>query len=811
MLPLSDQAGLDEFLAQVYDPESPVYHQFLSVQEFTERFGPTAADYDAVVAFAEANGMTIRGTEPANRMVVDVEASVADINRTFHVTMGTYKHPTEDRTFYAPDREPTADLGVQLWHISGLDDFSPPQPMLRFSKPEDVHTFTTGSGPGGTFLGSDIRAAYYGGTALTGAGQTVGLYGLDYNLSDVELYFSSIGQSFNSSQVTNYSTDGTVNTCNSCNDGEPAIDIEQAYSMAPGAKIVEYFGSGDVDTFNAMASANVAKQLSASIGWLPADPTSDEPIFQEFAAQGQSMFVATDDSGAYSSTTPAYYPADDPYVIGVGGTDLTTNGAGGSYASETCWIGSGGGISTDGFAIPSYQQLSGVINSSNGGSTTLRNVPDVSADANTDSYWCSSGTCNEGVGGTSLSTPRWAGFTALANQQGASNGKSPIGFLNPTLYAIGTGSSYDTDFHDITSGNNGDGSGKSYNAVTGYDLCTGWGSPNGLGMINALSGGSTSSGGYNVYGIYTNGTSFTTGGLDNDGYAYSSTELGTSLSWNGSTFTFAAANSADAYSNETITLPSGSYSTLNILATAVNGNQTSQTFTVTYTDGTTTTITQSLSDWDTPQSYSGESIAKAMTYRNTSSGGESTGTFDLYGYSFAINSAKTLKSITLPSNRNVVVLGVVPVAATSGGGSLASGTTYTFTPQNATGLRLDDASSSTATGNTIQVYTANGTGAQNWTASTSGVVPAGYYNFATEGAYCLTASGTASGSKVVLDPCAGTTAQAWEAVASGSYWVFHPGNNTALCLTASGTTSGKAADVNTCSGATSQEWAATVN
>ncbi|MGA3081220.1 MAG: family 16 glycosylhydrolase [Terracidiphilus sp.] len=138
--------------------------------------------------------------------------------------------------------------------------------------------------------------------------------------------------------------------------------------------------------------------------------------------------------------------------------------------------------------------------------------------------------------------------------------------------------------------------------------------------------------------------------------------------------------------------------------------------------------------------------------------------------------------------------------------AIANGS-YTLTPENATALRLDDSGALTTTGNPIVVYTSNGTGAQTWSISDTGVTPAGYYNLATEGAYCLTASGTTSGSAAVLDPCAGTTAQAWEAVASGSFFVFHPDNNTALCLTASGTASGSAADVNTCSGATSQEWA----
>lgn len=795
VLPLRNSSQLQNLLQGLYSPASPSYHRWLSVQQFTDTFGPNEADYQTAVRFFEANGMTVTTKSP-NRLVIDVKGTVENINKAFNVTLGVYKHPTEDRTFFAPDREPSANVGTQIWHVAGLDNFSLPHPHLRFAKAGETRTFTTGSGPGGTFLGSDIRAAYYGGTTLTGAGQTIGLYGLDYNISDVELYYSTIGQSFNAGSVQNYSIDGTTNSCGSgCDDGEPVIDIYESLSMAPGATVVEYFGSNDVDTFNAMATANVAKQLSASVGWLPSDPASDEPLFKEFAAQGQSLFVASDDSGAYSSSTPAFYPADDPYVTAAGGTDLTTSGAAGSWASETAWVGSGGGISTNGFAIPSYQQLSGVINSSNGGSTSLRNVPDVGAEANTDNFFCANGSCAEGVGGTSLAAPRWAGFMALVNQQAASNGSSPIGFLNPTIYSLGIGSNYGSTFHDIVSGNNGDGSGNSYNAVTGYDLATGWGSPNGQGLIDALAGGTS----YNVYGIYTDGTSFSTGGLDRDGTAYSSKLLGASLSWNGTEFNFGPANAPDAYSSETIPLPSGHYSTLNLLATGVNGNQTAQTFVVTYTDGTTATFTQSLSDWFTPQSYSGESIALSTAYRDTSSGGTQNATFNLYGYSFAINSSKTIQSLTLPSNRNVVILGVVP--------SLNG--THTLTPQNATGSRLDDLESGTASGNPIDIWPANGTGAQSWVFSNVNVSPAGYYNIAVSyGAYCMTASGATSDSLVQLDPCTGTLAQAWEAVPEGDAFVLHPANNTSLCLDVQGdgTAAGTLVMAHTCNYNTNEQW-----
>jgi kumamolisin len=167
---------------------------------------------------------------------------------------------------------------------------------------------------------------------------------------------------------------------------------------------------------------------------------------------------------------------------------LITASAGGAWKSETAWVDSGGGISPDAIPIPSWQQISGVINSSNKGSTTLRNGPDVSANANFTFYVCADQTtCTANdYGGTSFATPMWAGYIALVNQQLAANGDPTIGFINPTIYAQNVTSSYATDFHDITSGTSG-----SYSAVTGYDLVTGWGSPNGVGLINALTGGSS--------------------------------------------------------------------------------------------------------------------------------------------------------------------------------------------------------------------------------------------------------------------------------------------------------------------------------
>ena len=162
----------------------------------------------------------------------------------------------------------------------------------------------------------------------------------------------------------------------------------------------------------------------------------------------------------------------------------------------------------------------------------------------------------------------------------------------------------------------------------------------------------------NVDGIVNDGSAVRNGGLDGTGDAYSATLLGSSLSWNGNTYMFGAAGGADAVSSATIALPAGKFSTLSLLATAVHGNQAGRVFTVYYSDGSWTSFTQSLSDWGTPQNYLGEAQALTMAYRVTQSGSLDNHTFYLYGYSFALDATRTPMSLTLPMNRDVVVLAV---------------------------------------------------------------------------------------------------------------------------------------------------------
>jgi hypothetical protein len=161
-----------------------------------------------------------------------------------------------------------------------------------------------------------------------------------------------------------------------------------------------------------------------------------------------------------------------------------------------------------------------------------------------------------------------------------------------------------------------------------------------------------------VYAIGNRGTAVPDGGIDGSGYAYDSSLLGSTLTWSGVNFTLGAPNVPDAITSSTVTLAANRYSTLYMLGTAVYGNQPAQTFVVTYTDGTTTTFTQSMSDWGTPQSYAGESVALAMADRVQPNGAPQTQAYNLYGYSFALNPAKTVLSFTLPANSHVRVLAI---------------------------------------------------------------------------------------------------------------------------------------------------------
>lgn len=488
-LPLRNAAALSGLLEQICNPASSNYHHWLTAEQFTERFGPTEQECQAVVDFLRARGLTVSSVHP-NRLVLEVSGTAAAIERAFSVRLCIYRHPTEGRMFYAPDSEPQVEKGIHILHISGLDNFVLPRPAglrARPSAPGGSPRPATGSGPGVSYAGADFRAAYVPGVPLTGTGQSVALVEFaGYYLSDILQYEAQFR--LPNVPLADILLDGVSSVTNGASGlegDEPPADIEMAVSMAPGLSSIRvYHGQFGDAVLSRIASDNAARQVSAS--WTFSTDKTTTQVFRQMAAQGQSYFNASGDSDAYVGAVPS--PVDNPYITVVGGTILTTKSAGGGWLSETTWnwgdgSGSSGGVSPT-YPIPVWQQ--GIDMSASLGSTTRRNLPDVAIVA--DNVWLiSQNGLSQTVGGTSISAPLWAAFTALVNEQAAANGKPPVGFLNPAVYLVGKGAGYTAAFHDITTGNNiGTNTAPRFPAVAGYDLCTGWGSPTGSNLINAL-------------------------------------------------------------------------------------------------------------------------------------------------------------------------------------------------------------------------------------------------------------------------------------------------------------------------------------
>jgi hypothetical protein len=169
---------------------------------------------------------------------------------------------------------------------------------------------------------------------------------------------------------------------------------------------------------------------------------------------------------------------------------------------------------------------------------------------------------------------------------------------------------------------------------------------------------------FNVTGIYKDGSKFSeSASLDDGGYSLSEEQVGSEQIGEGVVFKLGPASAPDVVTGKTVTLPAGKFTSLKILASAVEGNQEQQTFSVNYADGTSSSFTRSLSDWAAPGNLEGESSAGDMAYRLASDGSKDTNTFHLHAYSFALDANKTVRSVTLPSNRNVLALGMTLVPA----------------------------------------------------------------------------------------------------------------------------------------------------
>lgn len=467
---------LAQLAQQVSDPTSSSYRQYLTPDQVAATYSPTSTDYATLVSFAQANGLSIIQSH-ADRMLLDVQAPAATIERTFYVNLNLGLRP-DGTQFYALDRQPSLDLSLPIQWISGFDNFSAiPAP-------------SNGTGPSlGTinlYQSADLRSAYAScASTLTGAGQSVGLLAFaNFKPSDITTFEALNTPPLPAVPLVTVPTGdfsipancGTDQGCLGANQ-EVNMDIDMAISMAPGLSHVTIFQGNDcnsIDSVLSNAGTTLPLNLSLSTSWICRIPSTNTfNLIAKLAAQGQSLSIGSGDDGGYQ--TDPENDLDIHFLTVVGGTVLTMNGpppTPPTYASEASWRvggGSGGGILTD---LPILDYQVGIDMSTNGGSTSHPNLPDVSMVAeNTFVVW--PGPATIGGNGTSVASPLWAGFLALVNEQSIASGHGSVGFANPSLYAIAkTPSVYAYAFNDIVDNTAG-----KFHAVKGYDLVTGIGSP----------------------------------------------------------------------------------------------------------------------------------------------------------------------------------------------------------------------------------------------------------------------------------------------------------------------------------------------
>src|SRR2546421_954284 len=508
-LQLRNQANFDRLLSAIYDPQSLQYHQYLTPDQFTQLFAPTSDQVQQVVSFLQSQGLTITNIAP-NNLLIDASGTVAQTQQAFSIQINNYQ--LGSRTFYANATPPTipAPISQLITSIGGLDNSVQYQPLYQHAlhtKQVTFHTHGPTSGLGPKDLTSAYNAASLQTAGVLGDNQTVALFELDgYQAPDVAQYFSNYG--LTTPNITNVLVDGYTGSA-----GQGAIevelDIEVVGAMAPHSNQLVYEGpnttQGLNDTYNQIVHDHKAQIVSISWGLCEsstgrAELQTLDNIFKQGASMGISFFAASGDSGAYDcndGNLAVDSPAGDPYVTGVGGTNLQLNA--GAYGSESVWsnandtqrspkgAGGGGGISNT-FLQPSWQTGLGVINANSSGAPCnapngqyCREVPDVSAAADpTTGYAMFCTVTNEGcpstgwitVGGTSASAPLWAGSAALINQYLLSKGKTVIGYGNPAVYSVFNAQQPLSPFHDVTSGTN-----LFYPGGSGYDMASGLGSP----------------------------------------------------------------------------------------------------------------------------------------------------------------------------------------------------------------------------------------------------------------------------------------------------------------------------------------------
>lgn len=455
--------------------KSTIKHKYLSRQEFAEASAPSQDAITKIKNFALSRGLTIDQIRPDSNSIV-LSGSPKALSNAFGTKLVLYNGPKGTYRGYIGDLNVPSELAPLILGVFGLDNRTIAHPYFISSDKSSGITYTP----------QQIARFYNFPDGLDGAGQCIAIIELGggYNVEDVESYFNWL--KIRSPEITVISVDGAKALPGTDDDGEVILDIDMIGCVASRAKIAIYMApntdQGFIDAVNAAVHDANNKPSVISISWgdpecwcTPSFMNAMDQAFESAAVMGVTVFCASGDDGSRDGVrdnlSHADFPASSRYVTGCGGTKFDPNG-------EVVWnegtnSSTGGGIS-DNFSMPIWQRNAIIPASANPGGHVGRGVPDIAGDADPYTGYLLLFRGKPVIfGGTSAVAPLYAGLTALINQRL----NSPVGFLNPSLYARAKSNV----FNDITAGNNG-----AYQAVKGWDACTGLGSLNGSNLMSAL-------------------------------------------------------------------------------------------------------------------------------------------------------------------------------------------------------------------------------------------------------------------------------------------------------------------------------------
>lgn len=498
-----DQNGLDKFLKDLYTPGSSVFHHYLTASQFQTLYGPSDTARNAVINFLQSQNLQVSSNSKG--FIVDATGSVAQVQQAFKISINNYRD-SSGRVFYANAQTPAipSNLAAYVKGVGGLSNNLHLHHAAINNNPtstsKDTPTECSGASSSGSYTPNQFGPAYdfnpFYSHNISGSNQTVALFELaDYDDTDISTYQNCFGLSTStpiSREIVNTPPNPVDNNKGQI---EVELDMEVILGMVPQLnKMLVYESSLSaatdqtlIDEYNQIATDDAAQVVSTSWGDCELNSTSflmnsENTIFQQMAAQGQSIFAAAGDDGSldcYRDDTNKNAlsvddPGSQPYVTDVGGTTLQLSSN--NYYTETVWSGSGGGLSNT-WKQPFWQSGPGVSNAYTNGN---REVPDVTIDGDPSTgytiYFLGGWMT---VGGTSAGAPMWASWALLTNQYLLANAQPQLGFVSPAIYQIfsNTANHANSPFHDIVSGTNNVHGGNVYPATAGYDLASGVGSP----------------------------------------------------------------------------------------------------------------------------------------------------------------------------------------------------------------------------------------------------------------------------------------------------------------------------------------------